>query len=67
MSDSDQVSKLRTQIAQTDWHTEKLRLLGFDDSYLDSYFLGESLRSQLETVLERQGTAAATTDQSDPI
>lgn len=66
MSDSDQVLKLRTQIAQTDWHTEKLRLLGFDDSYLDSYFLGESLRSQLE-ILERQGRAGGTTGYLDPI
>jgi hypothetical protein len=51
MSESEKISTLRAQIAHTLWHTEKLRLLGLDESYLDSYFLGESLQWQLGLAL----------------
>jgi hypothetical protein len=51
MTHSEKIATLRMQIAQTEWHTEKLRLLGLDDSYVDSYFLCESLRSQLHETL----------------
>jgi hypothetical protein len=53
MTHSQKIATLRTQIAQTEWHTERLELLGFNESYLDSHFLCESLRSQLQDALVR--------------
>jgi hypothetical protein len=57
MADSTNVSALRARIAETLWHTEKLRLLGLDESYLESYFLGESLNAQLDHAMAQQGSS----------
>jgi hypothetical protein len=62
MPDSGRVAKLRAQVAQNEWHTEKLRLLGLQDSYLESYFLGEALQSQLDEALKRPDDPSRTGD-----
>jgi hypothetical protein len=56
-ADPDKIAKLRTQLAQNQWHTEKLRLLGFEESYRESRLLGESLSSQLDEALKSSGDA----------
>jgi hypothetical protein len=56
MNETEQVATLRAQIAHTLWRTEKLRIMGLDESYLESYTLGESLQSQLHRALAEPGS-----------
>jgi hypothetical protein len=59
LTHSEKIATLRAQVARTEWHTEKLQLLGLEESYLDSYFLGESLRSQLHEALVGAGQSTS--------
>jgi len=50
-SNAEHLEHLKDQLARAERNVEKFRLLGDQERYLQSYFLAESLGTQLDAVL----------------